>query len=345
MTGPHSPEREPPQTGKRFFCAIRNRIWLCNVVAIAALVVVTMMSLFAENFWLCDLSANLRVQWLLGLIATAFVTSVYRRWRWLLPQVVLLAVHLPFFESVVQQKSHHAMTAAITVTTANVFTSNANYVGVEAELQSADADVIAVLELSSGLRKHLANVFQHDYPFSLVDAQDNGNFGIGLYSRHEFESAKLTYFNDESIPSIVAVVTVDGRRFQLMATHTLPPIGERGFSHRNRHLQLLAKEVQSLQKQAPGVPVIVVGDLNLTPWSPVFAEFAHAAGLYRASQPFDCTPTWYQHPIFPFGLVLDHVLTTNELSCSSYAVGTDVGSDHRFVTVGLGVIPGSVSPD
>ena len=76
--------------------------------------------------------------------------------------------------------------------------------GVEAELQSADADVIAVLELSSGLRKHLANVFQHDYPFSLVDSQDNGNFGIGLYSRYEFESAKLTYFNDESIQSIVA---------------------------------------------------------------------------------------------------------------------------------------------
>ncbi|MDG1895442.1 MAG: endonuclease/exonuclease/phosphatase family protein [Fuerstiella sp.] len=336
---------EQPQAGKQIFRAVRDRVWQCNVTAIAAIAVVTLLSLFAQDFWLGDLSANLRVQWVVGLIATGFVASVYRRWRWLALHVLMLAVHLPFFGSLVQQTSSNAMTPAITVTTANVFTSNTDYVAIAGELRSTDADVIAVLELSSGLRKYLANAFRDDYPFSLVDSQDNGNFGIGLYSRHEFESAKLTYFNDESIQSIVAGLTVNGRRCQIVATHALPPIGKGGFSHRNRHLQLLAKEVQSLQKQAPGVPVIVMGDLNLTPWSPVFTSFANAAELQRASHAFNCDPTWYRYPVFPFGLVLDHVLATKELTCSSYDVGPDIGSDHRFVTVCLAVASGHRSPD
>lgn len=336
---------EQPQVGKRLIRAVHERIWPYNVLAIAVLGVVTGLSLLAEEFWLCDLSANLRVQWGIGLIATGFVTTTCRRWRWLLLHILIVTVHLPFFGTLAQQTSSGAMTPAITVTTANVFTSNTNYVAIERELRSTDADVIAVLELSAGLQKHLAITFQDDYSFSLIDSQDNGNFGIGLYSRHRLESAKLTYFNDEAVQSIVAIVNLNGQRFQVVATHTFPPMGNGGFLHRNRHLQMLAKEVQFLRKQTPDVPVIVVGDLNLTPWSPVFANFASAAGLQRASQPFQCAPTWYRYPAFPFGLVLDHVLTTDELTCSSYSVGSDIGSDHRFVTVGLAATPGQRSLD
>ena len=345
MTGRDNLPGEQLRVGKRLIRAVRDRIWPYNVLAIAVLGVVTGLSLFAEGFWLCDLSANLRVQWVIGLIATGVITTACRRWRWLLLHVLILTVHLPFFGTLAQQTSSGAVTPAITVTTANVFTSNTNYVAIERELRSTDADVIAVLELSSGLRRHLANSFHDDYPFSLIDSQDNGNFGIGLYSRHRLESAKLTYFNEESVQSIVAVVNLNGQRFQVVATHTFPPMGNRGFSHRNKHLQMLAKEVQHLREQTPGVPVIVMGDLNLTPWSPVFANFANAAGLQRASQPFNCTPTWYRYPAFPFGLVLDHVLATTELTCSSYNVGSDIGSDHRFVTVGLATAPGQRSPD
>ncbi|MCP4786153.1 MAG: endonuclease/exonuclease/phosphatase family protein [Fuerstiella sp.] len=329
----------------RFVRVVRDYIWLCNVVAIAILVVVTLLTLSAETNWLGDLSANLRAQWMLGLIATAVVTCVFRRWRVLPLHFLLLAIHLPFFTSVIQQKTQAVTTPAITVTTANVFTGNTNYAEIESQLRSADADVIAVLELSSGLRKHLAHTFQKDYPFSLVDSQDNGNFGIGLYSRHKLESAELTYFNDEAIQSIVAVAKVNERRFQIVATHTFPPMGKRGFSHRNRHLQMLAKEVRNLQKRAPDTPVIVMGDLNLTPWSPFFANFEDTAGLQRRCHSFDITPTWYRYPVFPFGLVLDHVLTTDDLACSSYDVGTDAGSDHRFVTVGLKFTTAAVSPD
>ena len=343
MTEPEPYERCQQSTNR--LSAACNRLWLGNLLAIFGLGAATLLSLFARTFWLGDLAANLRVQLVLGLIVTAVLTSACRQWRWLLLLLLLLTVHLPFFGSLIQQTSTDTSEPAITVTTANVFTGNTNYAAVEAELRSADADVIAVLELSSDLRKHLASTFQDDYRFSLADSQDNGNFGIGLYSRHSFEFAKLTYFNDESIQSIVASLIVKGRRFQLVATHTLPPMDERGFNHRNRHLQRLAMEVQRLRKQAPDVPVIVMGDLNLTPWSPLFAGFENSSGLRRASQAFDATPTWYRYPGFPFGLVLDHVLTTKELQCSSCRVGSDVGSDHRFVTVDLGVATGRLSPE
>ena len=345
VTQPDNRLSEVPHGDDRFMRTVRGCIWRCNTLVIAGLVAVTFLSLFAESFWLSDLCANLRIQWILALIATAVLTCCFRRWRLLLLHVFLLAIHLPFFASIVRQKTQAATTPAITVTTANVFSSNTNYAAIETELRSADADVIAVLELSSGLRNHLADAFQTDYPFSLVDSQDNGNFGIGLYSRHELESAKLTYFNDEAIQSVVAVTKVNGQRFQIVATHTFPPMGTWGFVHRNRHLHVLAKEVRHMHAQTPGTPIIVMGDLNLTPWSPVFAKFEKLSGLQRRCDARNITPTWYRYPVFPFGLVLDHVLTTGELACSSYDVGTDVGSDHRFVTVGLDFTTDPVSPD
>ncbi len=50
----------------RFVRVVRDYIRLCNVVALAILVVVTLPTLSAETNWLGDLSANLRAQWMLG---------------------------------------------------------------------------------------------------------------------------------------------------------------------------------------------------------------------------------------------------------------------------------------
>ena len=148
----------------------------------------------------------------------------------------------------------------------------------------------------------------------------------------EDQLAKIDYFNDERISSIGAQLASDGRDVIVIATHTLPPMGPGSFAHRNRHLQLLADRVRQLRQAEPDVPVVVVGDLNLTPWSPVFSEFLAQAELTTSRGGLGVTPTWYRFPLFPFGLVLDHVLTTPDLSTVSYDVGDDMGSDHRMVT-------------
>ena len=82
--------------------------------------------------------------------------------------------------------------------------------------------------------------------------------------------------------------------------------------------------------------MIVLGDLNLTPWSPLFSDLEASTELTRARHGYGLAPTWYAKVgTFTMGLVLDHCLISDELECVSHRVGADIGSDHRAVIVGL----------
>jgi endonuclease/exonuclease/phosphatase (EEP) superfamily protein YafD len=76
--------------------------------------------------------------------------------------------------------------------------------------------------------------------------------------------------------------------------------------------------------------VILMGDWNLTPWSPVFREVLEIGGLHY--QNFGLLPvsTW---PSFNFLSVLkipiDHVLFKGGLRPVSFARGPSNGSDHH----------------
>ncbi len=307
----------------------------------------TLMTLAARQIWLADILANLRIQQLLALIACVLLAAFFRSRLLVVLCGICIAIHgvafvagrpslpsQPLRNSIgtlVGQKS----VSGIKLTTANVLTTNKQYSDVECELISLDADVVAVIEISSGLRDHLAGDFSKIYPHSIVDFQDNGNFGIGLYSKLPWESAELITFNDSTLLSAIATLRHSKTTWRIIATHTLPPMGRRHFEHRNLHLQQLAQMVASLRASDSASPVVVMGDLNITPWSPIFQRFVNDAGLLRTGTGSGATPTWYRFPIFPFGLVLDHILATKDVLCQSHRISSDVGSDHRFVTAEL----------
>ena len=290
----------------------------------------TLLSLLARHWWLSDLLANLRMQLLIGCGAVFVPAALLRRSRMAFLLIACSCWHISHLRSSALVPVADNRPAIITVTTANVLTVNQRHEEIAAELLRSDADVIAVIELSSSLQEHLSGSFSQTYPWQRVMPQDRGNFGIGLYSRIPFESADFISFNSTALTSIAAEIRRDGQSLHLIATHTLPPMGPGSFQHRNEHLQQVAERVNELRRKQPESHAIVMGDLNLTPWSPVYGDFLKQAELRSA--PHGLTPTWYRFRSFPFGLILDHVLSTSNLACSEYRVGSDVGSDHRFVT-------------
>ena len=85
--------------------------------------------------------------------------------------------------------------------------------------------------------------------------------------------------------------------------------------------------------------MLVVGDLNLTPWSPIFSGFEAACGLRRAvSNRGGFTPIWYaqmDQSRWALGLAGDHALSSVSLNCVSYHAEGQVGSDHRPLVWGF----------
>jgi len=298
--------------------------------------VATIASLFAREFWVADLLANLRIQQLIAIVVSLLVFLLFRRKVAVLWAVVLIGIHLPAMQPTLGEASALPTTIVpLRITLANVLTSNRRHTDVISDLTARDPDVIAVLEIGTTLARKLNEALSTQYPYSSVYPQDDGNFGIALFSRYPISDLEVFSLNVESIRTIAITVTDQENQYRIIATHPLPPIGRRGFRARNEHLDMLAAQMKDLPD---GTSQVIVGDLNVTPWSPIYTDFLEATKLRRAQNGFDLTPTWYQWPYFPFGLVLDHCLISKDLKCVSHEVGPDTGSDHRSVTIELAPI-------
>ena len=79
-------------------------------------------------------------------------------------------------------------------------------------------------------------------------------------------------------------------------------------------------------------PVLVLGDLNASPWSSHFRRFLRDSGLRDSAQGRGVQPTW------PAGMPwlwipIDHCLHSPQLQVVARHVGPNLGSDHYPVVV------------
>jgi endonuclease/exonuclease/phosphatase (EEP) superfamily protein YafD len=313
-----------------------KRLWVFTAVTLLLLTLTTTLSLFARHHWGADLCANLRTQQVIAIAAIMLVVILYRRWRLLALSAVLMVIHFPWYVSAIVGAADADQPADMVVMVINVLTSNRNFHMIEEQIAEASPDALAVLEIGTPLARTLEKSLATTYPHQICLPQDDGNFGIALYSRHPLLHVERFTLNVASIESIAATISKGEKEYRIVATHPLPPLGTSGFTERNEHLQRLATRVAEFRSQHSDISMIVVGDLNLTPWSPLFSDLEATTGLTRAGKGYGVTPTWYADiEVFPMGLVLDHCLISDDLQCVSHSVGPDFGSDHRAVVVGL----------
>ncbi|PQO31370.1 hypothetical protein C5Y96_13600 [Blastopirellula marina] len=329
MIASESNDSQPGRLWKQFLVA---RFWRYSCLLIVLLAVATLLTGFARIYWVWDLLANLRVQQVLVAVVLMAICAIYRRWVWLTIPLACFLVHAPWFLPGLERVGGSPdVRQVISVTVCNVLTSNRNFDAAMKDILSAEPDVLVVLEIDSAWAAEIEAATNADYAYRVVHPDDYGNFGIGLYSRYPIQHSQSFRLN-EGIDSIEAVVDVKGAPYRIIGTHPLPPTGNRNFRSRNEHLRMLADRVQHPQPDYQGLPTIVMGDFNLTPWSPFFRDFERASGLRRAEHFANVTPTWYVQPIFPLGLSLDHIFISDDLTYWGREVGGPIGSDHRRVS-------------
>lgn len=103
---------------------------------------------------------------------------------------------------------------------------------------------------------------------------------------------------------------------------------------RDRELELYANEVK-----ASGLPFILFGDLNTTPFSFYFERLLKDADLQDTERGFGYHATWPAGgkfgPLFP----IDHCLATVDFEVVDRRVLDKIGSDHHPVVVELSFLP------
>jgi endonuclease/exonuclease/phosphatase (EEP) superfamily protein YafD len=245
----------------------------------------------------------------------------------------------------------------LSVMSFNVFARNKRHADVLAALQAARPDVLYLTELNPEWRTALAPLEQ-SYPHRI------GEHGNALWSQFPLEQAGRVSVNFDAAQTIIratpgamdpleeslrkrwwnsevlaATICAHGKRLRLAGIH--PPVpGSEPRMHIQRVTALLCR--RELQADPAADARVLVGDFNTTCFSPTFRFILEQTELRDSARGFGYVPTWGprlpREPWLPWlGIPIDHVLVSPGVDVVEREVGPELGSDHRWVKVKLGV--------
>jgi endonuclease/exonuclease/phosphatase (EEP) superfamily protein YafD len=102
----------------------------------------------------------------------------------------------------------------------NVQTDNSKFAKVTELVRAKNPDLVVFEEVNDEWMSQLESL-RTQFPHVAFESRDD-NFGIALFSRLPLHDAKVTYFGDAGVPSIVARVATSAGEVFVLATHPLP---------------------------------------------------------------------------------------------------------------------------
>ncbi|MBI1319445.1 MAG: hypothetical protein GC168_10935 [Candidatus Hydrogenedens sp.] len=293
------------------------------------LTIVALFSLGARYRWYFELAPNFQLVYFgLALFALALL-SLTRSRRGVVLALMFAAFHgwqiAPY---VPWSGAAHADTDRVRVMLANVLTINQDYEAFREEVERHQPDILCVQEVGAGWKAVLEGL-RETYPYQRMEARED-NFGIALASRWPLHDVAFKELGGVTVPAILATVETPRGPLRLLDLHTIPPMFKHMAAGRNRQLAEAAQIARDAQ-----TPFALVGDLNMTPWSPYFSDLIERSGLVNTRLGRGPMPTWPVSALHPVLLPIDHVLVSNDINMLGLHRGGRTGSDHLPVIADL----------
>lgn len=310
-------------TTTRAHAFLQLRLRLLGLIAAGGWVVAaaTMFGFIGSWHWLLDLCSHFRLQYASALlIAAPLLARRHPRQALLFAALLLVnaALLIPLY--VPSESPTTSRDKTWRVMLINVNTHAGNPARVAASIAAQQPDVLALVEVSDAWMTALAPALTN-FSERLVDPRDD-NFGLALLSRFPWTNAALRLIGDAGAPTLHATVLTPQGPVTCIVTHPVPPTGAQYTAWRNDQLARLPELVH-----AADAPVLLVGDLNTTPWNHTFRKLLRASGLRDSSRGSGYQATWPSHnPLLR--IPLDHCLHAPELTITARTIGPHVGSDH-----------------
>ncbi len=306
------------------------------LIAAGVLTVLATLAGFAARFWwIFELSSHFRVQYALFLSLGALALLVWRRYCWVTVFAVFALMNIatiaPRLLPVVAASTDSAG-PIFRALLANVHSGNRDDDRIRHAITTTNPDFIMLLEVTPWLMERLANL-RDRYPYQIAEPRED-NFGIVLFSRLPLLNTAVMRIGPAGLPSIRTVLDSGGCRFTLLGTHPPPPVSAELAQDRNDQLADLARLVRQTRQ-----PTLLLGDLNLSPWSPYFAQLLADAGLQDSATGRSIQASWpVAWPLL--WIPIDHALYSDGIRIRYRETGPAIGSDHYPVIVDFQVVSG-----
>ncbi|RTL71776.1 MAG: endonuclease/exonuclease/phosphatase family protein [Hyphomicrobiales bacterium] len=203
--------------------------------------------------------------------------------------------------------------SSLSVVSINTWDAVDNVEQLRAYLATGPADVVVLSELGPE-KQALPALLKAVYPYQSSCA-NRYDCSIALLSRVPFEAAGTVPYTKE-MPAFVWARFAGA--LHVIGTHIYRPSRSPGLHA--RQTAAVARFIQRIDG-----PVVLAGDLNMSPWSYGYKSLKTQAGLKSARW---LTPSWPAWPVVMPQVALDHILISQDLTFVASGTGPAVGSDH-----------------
>jgi len=305
--------------------------------------IATICSLLSAYHFIFELSSHFRLQYFLGALVAGAVsvflkqpkTSVLFAFTFLVNGWFILPYWISLDEGA--EGSQHSWNpdvviprSSLTVYHANLLTFNDQHNRLIKQVRLLQPDLISLQEVGNDWAQSLLAI-KEEYPYRKEIIRDD-NFGIGIYSKIPLKNFSVHYWGSAHVPSVSASIELDDRAIRLITTHPLPPINKSYALLRNKQLADASSYIGSLKG-----PIVLIGDLNTSPWSYHFQQLKENTLLNDCRLGKGLLPTWPEKFPSMFRIPIDHCLVSADLRVKDIDTIESIGSDHLPLIVTLEV--------
>lgn len=188
---------------------------------------------------------------------------------------------------------------------------------------------LIVLQEANQRADRLARDLTDIYPYNIREAR-NDAFGMVVMSKFPFlekEIIDLGEFVFIRAFALRMVIQPPGMRepVEIYALHAVPPMDAEAMAQRNREVLTIGQHIRDSALKN----IVMLGDWNLTPYSPYFNDLVKVSGLRERLNNMLPMPTWPAQFKLPFlQIPIDHIMYKGSLTAASIQRGPAMGSDH-----------------
>ena len=233
-------------------------------------------------------------------------------WYWNRPDITNIESHTPF-----------------RVLSYNVLWNNQQYDRAIALINQTQPDVAVFLEAQKPWREALKPL-KADFPYHISAEK----LEIEIYSKLPLNNTEVELYGTYR-GLVISDIAIADTNLKFVATHAYPQLyfGREGWDIRNQHLEIGIGEYVAKLNQ----PAVIIGDLNVSMWSPFYRSLIKKSGLHNTRQGFGILPT--QSVVAPqfasLSAPIDHCLVTPSIQVQNFETGQNIGSDHLPIVADL----------
>ncbi len=307
--------------------------------AVAGAGAATLLARWPESFWVMEYLPHFRVQYLVVLVACGLLALAGRRWKTGLlalalavPNLLAVAPYLPGMWPSSPRAADEDLTRLVAL---NLFYLNDEHGRVRRYLDGVSPDVMVFSEYTPDWQQALTPLAAQ-YPHR-VEYPIPGAWGMAVYSRHPLREVIRLSLGDSGRINLRLMMRMPRGDVEIWALHLSSPTSPAAIAARQLETRRLAGILEGTRDT---VPRLLVGDFNMTPFTPAFQRVLAAGRLRDARVASGLQVTWPSWA-WPLGVAIDHCLVNARVDVRHVIRGPSVNSDHWPVEVGFRIVDDS----